>query len=106
MTDVRVALVTIDSLENAKKLARAAVQQGLAACANIVPGLTSVYFWQGEMQEDGECLLVIKTREARIADLQAFVLASHPYSNPEFIVLPVESGSGKYLDWVRGMSGG
>lgn len=98
---VVVVLVTAPSAEAAADLARAVVGEGLAACVNIVPGLRSIYAWKGEVCDDPEVLLVIKTRRARFADLRERVVALHPYELPEVIALDVADGHAPYLDWVR-----
>ena len=98
---VVVVLVTAPSEEVAAELARALVGEGLAACVNIVPGLRSIYAWKGEVCDDPEVLLVVKTRRARFAALRDRVLALHPYELPEVIALDVADGHAPYLDWVR-----
>ena len=87
--------------ETAKKLARALVEERLAACVNLVPGLTSVYRWQGEIIEDGEILLIAKTTEARLAALMARVPELHPYEVPEILALEVKDGHPPYLAWLK-----
>jgi periplasmic divalent cation tolerance protein len=76
------------------------VQERLAACVNVVPGLTSIYQWKGKICRDAEILLVIKTRRARLPALIRRVRAMHPYSVPEVIALPLAGGSAPYLSWV------
>lgn len=100
MTEIRVALTTCADADSAASLASQLVERGLAACVNIVPGVRSIYRWQGRIEDDAECLLVIKTTAARADDLRAAVAALHAYDVPEFLVLPVESGAQAYLDWV------
>ena len=100
-TDVRVVLVTAPAGEAARRIAREIVEARLAACVNVVPGICSIYRWEGRICEDGEDLLVMKTTEATVGSLTAKILAIHPYSVPEVIVLPIETGSTSYLDWVR-----
>ncbi|MEW6305330.1 MAG: divalent-cation tolerance protein CutA [Verrucomicrobiota bacterium] len=95
-----VALVTAPDLKTARKLARAALAARLAACVNIVPRLESHYWWQGKLERGAELLMVIKTRRAKVAALQKTILANHPYDTAEFIVLPINAGSRKYLDWI------
>lgn len=100
MTDVRVVLVTAPSGEPAAALARGLVEERLAACVNRLPGIRSVYRWQGEVCDDGEELLLIKTAADRVDALVARVREIHPYEVPEVLVLPVEAGSAPYLAWV------
>ncbi|XP_039579090.1 protein CutA 1, chloroplastic-like [Passer montanus] len=99
--DVSAAFVTCPNLSVATELARALVQQRLAACVNIVPGVTSVYTWQGKLEEDSEVLLMIKTRSSRVPALSDFVRSHHPYEVPEVVALPVAQGNPPYLRWVR-----
>ena len=100
MTDAVVVLVTAPTPERAAEIARAVVGERLAACGNVVPGIKSVYRWEGKVQEDEEALLVLKTTRARFDALRARVLALHPYDVPEVIALPVEAGSAAYLQWI------
>jgi periplasmic divalent cation tolerance protein len=100
MTDAVVALSTVARMEDAEHIARTLVQRRLAACVNIVPGLTSVYAWKGEVESDQELLLVIKTRRERLDALRQALLKIHPYEVPELIALPVEGGSEAYLKWI------
>jgi periplasmic divalent cation tolerance protein len=106
MTDVRVVLASGPDLGTMRALCRALVEERLVACANLVDGATSVYRWEGTIEEAGECLAVLKTTESRLSALEARVLALHPYDVPELVVLPVSGGSGTYLDWVRDAVGG
>lgn len=106
MTDLVVVYVTAPDLDVATRLGRALVEEELAACCNLVPGVRSIYRWQGAVQEDGEVLLVIKTRAARLEALTARVVALHPYDLPEVIALPVAAGHLPYLAWVRAGAGG
>lgn len=101
-----VALSTAPSAEVAEQLARALVGEGLAACVNVVPGVTSYYRWKGELQRDAEWLLVIKTRAARLEALKAALARLHPYEVPELVALKVEDGLPPYLAWLDGSTGG
>jgi len=101
MSDVRIVLITAPDLAVAAGLGRALVEERLAACANLVPQITSIYRWEGAVQEDSEVLMVVKTSAGRVAALTERVLALHPYEVPEVLVLPIESGAAAYLDWVR-----
>jgi periplasmic divalent cation tolerance protein len=101
----RVVLVTAGSEEEAEKIARALVEERLAACVNIVPGVRSIYRWRGAVEDDSEVLMVIKS-EADILDaLEARVRALHSYEVPEILALPIERGSAPYLDWLAGSLG-
>lgn len=98
---VQVVLVTAPDAEVGTRLARAVVEERLAACVNLVPGVRSIYRWAGAIQEDGEVLLVIKTREDRVAALSRRVHELHPYELPELIAVGVLGGSERYLAWLR-----
>ena len=97
-------LLTAPDAATGARLARALVEERLAACVNRIPGLRSVYRWEGALQEDAEELLIAKTRADRIAALAKRVADLHPYALPEVIALPVVGGSAAYLDWVRSES--
>ena len=96
-----VVLVTAPDVKTGRRLARAALEARLIACANLVPRIESHYWWQGKMEAGTEVLLVVKTTSARLAALEKLILARHPYDTPEFIVLPVSRGNARYLAWVR-----
>ena len=97
---VQVVWVTAPDEGVGRSLARDLVSQRLAACVNLVPGIRSIYRWEGEVQEDTEVLLVIKTRRDRCEALTARVSELHPYDTPEVLVLSTEGGSAAYLRWV------
>jgi periplasmic divalent cation tolerance protein len=99
--EVRVAFITAPELETASRIARALVEERLAACVNLLPGIRSVYRWEGTIEEDAEVLLVVKTRADRAGALVDRVIALHPYDVPEVVLLPAVGGSPTYLDWVR-----
>ncbi len=105
MTEYRVVLMTCGSEEEARKIADALVEENIAACVNIVPGVTSVYRWEGEVCRDPEVLMIAKTHEGRLGDLESRVKALHSYTVPEIVVLPVVAGSKEYLDWVKDVCG-
>lgn len=98
--DPRLVLVTAPDRERALDLARSLVDDRLLACANLLPGLTSVYRWEGRVQEDEEVLLIGKTRAGRVAALEARVLELHPYDTPEFVVLDPSHVEPRYLAWL------
>lgn len=97
---VRLVLTTVGSLDDGKEMARSLVERRLAACVNFVPNLTSIYRWQGEVEEANEVLLLIKTTENHLPALEAAIRELHSYDVPEFLVLSVESGSRPYLAWL------
>lgn len=96
-----VVLVTAPSSEAALALGRVLVDERLAACVNVVPGVTSIYTWQGQREETAEALLLIKTDAAGYPALERRVVELHPYSVPEVLALPVETGARAYLQWVH-----
>ena len=96
-----VVLVTAPKLTVARKLARGILKNRLAACANLVPGVESHYWWKGKICRGAEILMVMKTSRTKLKVLEKFVIAEHPYDTPEFVVLPIDSGSRRYLKWVE-----
>jgi periplasmic divalent cation tolerance protein len=106
MTDAIVVLITASSEEEAAKIARTLVDEQLIACANIVPQVRSIFFWDGATQDAGESLLICKSRHPLMDRLIERVKGIHSYSVPEIIALPVVSGSPSYLTWVRESTGG
>ena len=97
----QLVLATAPDLQTARKLARAALKARLIACANLVPGIESHYWWQGKMERGTETLLILKTTAKHIAKLQKLIIALHPYDTPEFIVISIVAGHRKYLDWLE-----
>jgi periplasmic divalent cation tolerance protein len=101
-TKFRVVLVTCATLEEARKIARAVVEKHLAACVNIVThAVESFYTWEGKLEDSSEYLLMIKTSEERLGELEKHVLALHSYDTPEFVVVPIVAGSEPYLNWLE-----
>lgn len=96
----KMVLVTAPDIRVARKLARAALEARAAACANLVPSLESHYRWKGKLETSSEVLVIFKTLRRLLPVLEATVRAVHPYDTPEFVVLPIESGSERYLAWV------
>jgi uncharacterized protein involved in tolerance to divalent cations len=96
-----VVFTTCATPEAAKRLAAELVEQRLAACVNTLSGISSTYRWQGAVQQEQECLLVIKTTEARFAALEQAILERSSYELPEVLAIPVHAGSARYLDWLR-----
>ena len=94
-------LVTIDDLEKAREIAGILVQKGLAACVNIIPEIRSVYRWKGQLCDDIERMLIIKTRSELFEKLQSTVKELHPYEIPEIIALSIERGFPPYLQWIN-----
>ena len=98
--ETRVVLTTCGNDEDAKVLARALVERRLAACVNAVNRVTSTYRWKGEIQQDQETLLIIKTTAPRLAALEQAIREHSKYELPEIIALPIVSGGADYLTWV------
>ena len=95
-----IVFVTAPSMEAARELAAAALEARAAACANLLPGVESHYWWQGELEKSAEVLIVFKTTQAQLPALEKTVLARHPYDTPEFVALPIAQGSARYLQWI------
>lgn len=98
---VAVILVTAPDAEVGERLGRALVGERLAACVNIVPGVTSLYRWDGDVHRAGEVLLIVKSTVDAFARVKERVKELHPYEVPEIIDLPVRTGEARYLEWVR-----
>lgn len=93
-------LVTAPDAETAARLARQLVEERLVACANLLPGVRSIYRWEGAVQDDAEVLLVLKTGADRLGEVASRVKDLHPYALPEVVALPIVGGSRAYLDWL------
>ncbi|MTJ02605.1 divalent-cation tolerance protein CutA [Idiomarina piscisalsi] len=98
---VKLFYCTTDSQSSANELAVSVVEQQLAACVNIIPGITSVYHWDNEIQHDQEWLLLIKTTDEMSEPLKDAILKAHPYDSPELISANVTDGLPDYLQWVQ-----
>jgi len=96
----RIVLMTAPDLAVGKRLARALVEKKLAACVNLVPAVTSIYTWQGQIEEASEVVLVLKTTADRIAALELAVAELHPYDVPEVVVLDAVHVEAKYRAWL------
>ncbi|MCW5555935.1 MAG: divalent-cation tolerance protein CutA [Verrucomicrobiae bacterium] len=95
-----IVLVTAPDLKTARRLAAAALEAKLIACANLVPRVESHYWWQGKLERGNEILLILKTTRNCLAKLEQLVLRQHPYDTPEFVVLPIGQGTARYLAWL------
>lgn len=104
MTDARVVLLTAPDRAAADALAEQLVAERLAACASVVPGLASVFWWQGSRERADEVLLLVKTWADRVPALVARAVELHPYDVPEVLALAVETGHAPYLEWMRSES--
>ena len=98
---IQVVLCTAPDAAQAARLARGLVDARLAACVNVVDGVRSFYRWEGEVQDDAEVQMIIKTQRSRIAALFDWLNEHHPYDVPEMLALPVSSGSEAYCRWLR-----
>lgn len=101
MTNKRLVLTTASSKEEARRLAKELVERRLAACVNIVPNINSIYWWKEKVEESQEFLLLMKTAESAVPKLRDAIQELHSYEVPECIVLPIEDGSEKYLNWIE-----
>jgi periplasmic divalent cation tolerance protein len=100
MSDFEIVLTTCGDRETAERIAHRLVEQRLAACVNILPGVQSVYRWQGAVQSEPEVLLLIKTKAPLIQQVQSTIASLHSYDVPEFLVLPISAGSDAYMAWM------
>jgi periplasmic divalent cation tolerance protein len=99
-SQLRLILSTAGSRDEADRIAHALVDAQLAACVNLLPGLQSIYRWQGKVESAGEVLLLIKTTAANLDRVESALRAAHSYEVPEFLVLTPESGSEAYVRWL------
>ena len=93
-------LVTAPDLKTARALAGTALNARLIACANLVPKIESHYWWRGKIERGAEVLMLLKTTRRQLPALEKHILAAHPYDTPEILVVPLEAGTAKYLDWL------
>lgn len=100
MTDAILVLVTAPSADKAAELARTLVEEQLAACGNVLPGVRSIYRWEGKVHDEPEALLILKTRAALFEPLRERIVSLHPYQVPEVLRLDVSAGHLPYLEWI------
>jgi periplasmic divalent cation tolerance protein len=100
-TNFRIVLVTAPDLKTARRLARAALEARLIACANLIPKIESHYRWRGKIERGAEVLLVLKTMARHLAKLEKLIVSKHPYDTPEFLVVALRGGNRRYLNWLR-----
>jgi len=94
-------MTTVPDPEAAESIARTVVEERLAACANLLGSVVSLFRWEGRVQREVEVLVVMKTTRQGIDNLRRRIVEIHPYDVPEFIALPVQEGHEPYLQWVR-----
>jgi len=91
---------TFPNAEDAETVGAALVSGRLAGCVNIIPGMTAIYEWEGQLHRDREVVMVVKTRDGLAGEVMAAIKASHSYDNPALLVLPVHSGAQSYVAWL------
>jgi periplasmic divalent cation tolerance protein len=101
MTNYIVIYITTASVNEAKKIGRALVEEKLVACSNIISPIRSIYSWQGKICDDKEALMVLKTRKKLFNQIVKRVEKLHSYDVPEIIAMPIIEGSSKYLSWLN-----
>jgi periplasmic divalent cation tolerance protein len=99
--DVRIILTTCGDRAEAERIGRSLVESRLSACINILPGIQSIYWWQGKIESSLEVLLLIKTRSEQVEAVEKAVSSLHSYATPEFLVVAVTGGSSVYLEWLQ-----
>ena len=98
---VLVVMVTVNNLKEALRIGEEMVQMKLAACANVIPGIQSIYRWKGKVAKAQEALIILKSTTLRYRALEKAITTMHPYEVPEVIALPVTKGLEAYVRWVR-----
>lgn len=92
---------TVGNIEEAKKIAHSIINDKLVACVNIIPKIESIYWWQGKIEEDNECVIIAKTDEKNVEKTIQKIKDIHSYELPDIIVIPIVGGLKKYLDYVK-----
>jgi periplasmic divalent cation tolerance protein len=100
-SSARIVLTTTANLEEAARLGHALVEERLAACATLIPGVESIYRWQGKVETSSETMLLLKTGTTQLAALETRLHQLHSYETPEFLVLGIDAGSHAYLAWMQ-----
>lgn len=96
-----IVFITGSTFSGAKKISRALVQEKLAACCNIIKGITSIYAWEDKVEETQECMIIVKTRAKLFGRLEGVVKKMHSYTLPEIIAVPITQGLEDYLSWIN-----
>lgn len=104
MTDARFVYITAPDMQTAETIGAYLVENHLAACANILPGMQSIYRWQGKVERGQEVVLIAKTTQNRVEEVIGAVKSLHPYECPCIVSLPVEGGFPPYLKWIEDQS--
>jgi periplasmic divalent cation tolerance protein len=100
-SSARLVITTVASAEEANRIGRTLVEERLAACTTLLPPVHSIYRWRDQLEASNETMLLIKTTLGLLPALESRLLDLHSYETPEFLVIPVESGSHAYLDWLK-----
>ena len=101
MTDMLIVFSTFGSEEDAARVARALVEERLIACANVLPGARSIYSWKGEVADEREVVVLMKTRKQDWSAFQSRLHEMHPYDTPECVAVRVAAGAPKYMEWLE-----
>ena len=96
---------TFPSLEGAERVGAMLVEQRLAACVNLIPGMVALYVWEGKRHRDEEVVMIAKTRRDLAGAAMAAVRAAHPYTNPALVVIDIADGSPEFLSWITAQTG-
>jgi len=100
ITDKRIVFITVPNMSVGEKIGDILVKEKLAACVQLLPGLTSIYSWKGKIEKESEVLLIAKTRVELFDELHKRVIENHPYEVPQIVAFPIELGYYKYLQWI------
>lgn len=100
-TEYQIVLNTCPDQASAERLAHELINQGIAACVNIIPEVRSFYRWQGKVESSQEILLLIKSDKTHYNSIQKLILEQHPYELPEIIAVPIDHGLGDYFNWIN-----
>lgn len=99
--DLMLVITTVATEPDAEALVRALLEQRLVACGNVVPGVASIYRWQGEVQREAELIVLLKTTRSRVEEVLDAAARLHPYEVPELLAVAVDGGSAPYRRWVK-----
>jgi periplasmic divalent cation tolerance protein len=102
MTDIRYLYITTKDMKEAQTIAEKVLSERLAACANIIPQMETMYWWQGEIQHSAESILILKTTKELVEKASELVKKWHSYSTPCILSIPIEAGGSDYIAWLKG----